>query len=423
MLRKFAFIVFLSIAVITAAPAQHRPGENLTLRVALLGPGDELYFWWGHISLLIEDSITGSRRFFDYGLFSFDNENFFVNFALGRLIYSSGSFRADTYISSHINANRDITLFTLDIPPEWRQKVLEFVEISMLPENRDYYYHHFDDNCATRIRDIIDIATQGQFREQLGEKPSRFTLRQHVRRHTWFNPVVDWALNFWMGQGIDTPITVWGDMFLPSEVARQIEKFYFTDPDGNRRRLVSDVEVVFRSQGRPQVLEYPRTQWPRTLAFSLAVSALLGIFSFLHTKNIRTGRVMLGISHSFAGFVFGFTGLLLYFMVLFTDHDYTFHNINMLFGTPLLLAAVPLGIRYALTKDTAKFLRASLYLRILWLLSVLGIFVSMFIKLFPQFWQDNLNDQMLMLPIALVLALQPAELQELLNKYLRRKKL
>jgi hypothetical protein len=123
---------------------------------------------------------------------------------------------------------------------------------------------------------------------------------------------------------------------------------------------------------------------------------------------------------SLAGFVFGVAGLLLYFMSLFTNHDYTYHNANMIFSTPLLLATVPLGIRYALIKDDGRrFLYATL-LRFIWFLSVLGIFISMFIKLLPQYWQQNLTDQMLMLPVALVFTLQPVGLGEMLKKFFKR---
>jgi hypothetical protein len=52
----------------------------------------------------------------------------------------------------------------------------------------------------------------------------------------------------------------------------------------------------------------------------------------------------------------------------------------------------------------------------LWLLVVIGIFTSMFIKLFPNFWQQNLTDQMLMLPIALVLSLEPAGLRKVVQR-------
>jgi hypothetical protein len=46
----------------------------------------------------------------------------------------------------------------------------------------------------------------------------------------------------------------------------------------------------------------------------------------------------------------------------------------------------------------------------------------MAIKLLPWFWQDNLVDQVLMLPIALTFSLQPVGLKETIYKYLPVKK-
>jgi len=126
--------------------------------------------------------------------------------------------------------------------------------------------------------------------------------------------------------------------------------------------------------------------------------------------------VALGIFHSLLGIVFGGAGLVLFFLSLFTDHDYTYHNANLLFCNPLMLAAIPLGIIYAKSVNYYRRLPAEFLLRLLWLLSVLGIFASMLIKLLPQFWQQNLVDQMLMLPIALVLSLEPVGLKRMLRR-------
>jgi hypothetical protein len=415
-----ARIVFIAILLcLVSSPSLFSLGENLTVKIAVMGPGDELYFWWGHIALIIEDSVTGRSRFYDYGIFSFQNDNFFYNFAFGRLLYSCGSSSTENSIAVYISTNRDVVIYTMDLPPEKRIAVRDFAEINILPENKDYYYHHFKDNCSTRIRDIIDYATDGQFKSQYGKAPGRFTLRQQVRRHTWFSPAVDWILNFWMGQDIDTPITVWEEMFLPSEVGRWIEEFSYTDSNGVIRKLVTGVEIVNKAEGRPSVLDVPRKQWPRELVFGLILSAIFWFFFFLQAKNKDGGRVLAGLSMSLAGFIFGVSGLLLYFMSLFTNHDYTYHNANMIFSTPLLLATVPLGIRYALIKDDVGRFKCGVLLRLVWLLSAMGVFVSMFIKLLPQFWQQNLTDQMLILPIALVFVLQPVGLLDLPKKFFK----
>jgi hypothetical protein len=420
MVKKITIFFILTLFYGNVLFAQ---GENLTLKIAVMGPGDELYFWWGHIALVVEDSRAGTSRFFDYGLFSFDNDNFFYNFAFGRLLYSCGVSPTDRNLSVYFDTNRDITVYTLDVPPELRQKVRDFAETNVLPENRDYYYHHFRDNCSTRIRDIIDIATNGQFLEQYGQAPGRFTLRQHVRRHTWFSPAADWFLNFLMGQVIDRPITVWEDMFLPSEVGNRIEEFLYTDNEGVSRKLVSSVEVLNNAIGRPRVLDVPRKQWPRELAFSLVLSAIFGVFFFMQAKKMRAGRILAGLSISLTSLFFGIAGILLYFLNLFTNHDYTYQNANMLFCSPLLLAGVPFGLGYAFTKKMSKFFIYALLSRILWLLTVLGIFLSMAIKLLPAFYQQNLTDQMLMLPLSLLFAFQPVGLNDVLEKFLKRKKI
>jgi cytochrome c biogenesis protein CcdA len=90
----------------------------------------------------------------------------------------------------------------------------------------------------------------------------------------------------------------------------------------------------------------------------------------------------------------------------------------MIFATPLLLAAIPYGICYAITKNADKLTFYNLVLRLIWLLVVLGILISMAIKLFPYFYQGNLTDQMLFLPIALVFTFHPAGIKEIKQKYL-----
>ena len=410
----FSLLFFIGMAAFSQQAAAK--DSELILKVAVMGAGDEVYFWFGHIGLIIENSATGQSRFYDWGLFSFDNENFYLNFAMGRLLYSCGVSQTESNLNVYRKNKRSIFIYTLDVPQETILKVKEFADFNVLPKNRDYYYHHFRDNCSTRIRDIIDIAANGQFSAQFKNEKSRFTLRDHVRRHTWFSPAIDWFLNFLMGQVIDVPITVWDDMFLPAEVGKRIEDFYYTDINGVRRKLVSSVETaaVF---DHPAVLDTPGKQWPYQLIFSIFLSLVFCFFFFLQSKKILAGKILAGFSISVCGLVFGLSGLILYFLSLFTNHDYTFQNANMIFCTPLLLVTLPLGIGCIVTKNHFKYLKYNLLIRIIWLLCVLGIFLSMLIKLLPGFYQDNLTDQLLMLPIAITFAFQPAGLNEIIDKF------
>ncbi|MDR1445382.1 MAG: DUF4105 domain-containing protein [Treponema sp.] len=410
-----AFLLFTGIALFLPAQEDAGRGEGLTLKVAVIGPGDELYFWWGHIALVIEDASEGSSWFYDWGIFSFDADRFFSSFAMGRLVYMCGVSPADLNYRVYRRSNRDITLYTLDMSPEKKEEIRRFAENNVLPENRAYLYHHFKHNCTGPLLNIIDMITDGQFRSTYEGVPGRFTLRQHVRRHTWFNPLLDWILNFWMGQDIDTPITVWQEMFLPSEVGTRIGEFSYTDENGAARKLVSDIEVGNRSVNRPPVLDKPRLQWPRELCLGVFIALVLFLIRFFgRNPKFKKAETALrrtdGILQAGLGLFFGIAGSLLFFLTFFTDHDYTWHNSNVIFVNFLLLAAVPLGIIRAFSAQSRRRFMAERFLEFLWTYVFLGGLVSILIKLSPGFWQQNQVTQALVMPWAFALSVFPGRI-------------
>ena len=133
--KTFVFVVLLFLLLLpsfslfsqSGASAGSRRGDAITLKIAVMGSGNQVYFWFGHIGLVAEDRITGQTRFFDWGVFSFENENFFSNFAFGRLLYSCMVSPADSNYSVYIRNNRSITLYTLDLPAEKKEEVLALI--------------------------------------------------------------------------------------------------------------------------------------------------------------------------------------------------------------------------------------------------------------------------------------------------------
>lgn len=408
-LRRAVLIVFLC-AAICAVPRAETPealrGGFLTVKVVVMGPGDELYLWWGHVGIVVEDALSGDGRFYDWGVFSFENKNFFLNFALGRLLYSCMASPEDYNFSRGRASNRDITVYTLDLPAEKKLELLRFAENNVLPENRDYWYHHFDDNCATRVRDILDTATGGAFAARYRDAPGRFTLREHVRRHTWFSPFWDWFLNFLMGRNIDKPITVWQEMFLPSEIGMRIADFTYTDEWGTERQLVSGVEVMNRAAGRPAVLDGPppKQLWPLAVGLAFAAAGLLFAAGRAGTRR-RLFRIADGLFQAALGLWFGAAGLVLYFMSFFTNHDYTYHNLNV-FVHPLLLAALPLGLIAAFAKNEQRCTRSRRLLRVLWTTVFAGGLVCAALSVL--LGQQNGATLALVLPVSLAFSVLPA---------------
>ena len=393
--------------------------DPLVIKIAVIGPGDDVYLWWGHIGLIIENYATGRARFYDWGVFSFDNENFYLNFAFGRLLYTCSVSSPEWNLEEFAYENRDAVVYTLNLSAKDKERIREYAEWTILPENKDYYYHHFDDNCATRVRDIIDMATNGQFSALYENTPGRLTLREHVRRHTWFNPFFDWFLSFLMGQGIDVPINVWTEMFLPSEIGLRVQEFTYRDSDGNNQKLLQSAEIKSRSVGRPAVLDVPRPLWPRTLVLSCIIAVFFGILLYLKTREKPAANFIWAIGQGVLGLFFGIAGTVLFFMTFFTNHDYTYRNINVLFVNPLLLAAVPLAVIYCKNLFTYNYHKPEIYIKTLWScvlgLGVLGILIN---ALF--LGQQNQADIALVLPFAAVLSWLPDCLGYIRREYLWR---
>jgi hypothetical protein len=89
-------------------------------------------------------------------------------------------------------------------------------------------------------------------------------------------------------------------------------------------------------------------------------------------------------------------------MTFFTNHDYTYHNINIIYINPLLFAAVPLGILYARGSRGGRFPPERL-LRILWAYVFLGGALTLALRLLPGFYQQNQVTLALVLPFAFTL--------------------
>jgi len=160
-MKKYIFIILLiiSIPAISQVPwfTGNSKAENLRIKLVTFGPGDDIPSWWGHGGIIVEDIEHKISRIYNFGLYSFDN-TMLLRFVMGRLIFSVGDFSAPGYLKYYEKMNRDVRIQTLNLSPKSRLDMAEALAINTLPENKDYLYDHYRDNCSTRLRDVIDDA-------------------------------------------------------------------------------------------------------------------------------------------------------------------------------------------------------------------------------------------------------------------------
>lgn len=139
-------------------PVFAQPGDtSYRVQISLLtcGPGDEeVYEVFGHTAVRVIDSVAHTDEVYNYGTFAY-GPDFELQFMKGKLLYYLNVEPFNAFMAEYIRANRSVEEQVLVL--DWKQKehIRYFLDWNAEPENKNYKYDFFFDNCATRIRDIF----------------------------------------------------------------------------------------------------------------------------------------------------------------------------------------------------------------------------------------------------------------------------
>lgn len=295
--------------------------ENTEISILFVDSGDVLYQWFGHLGVLVETKDTPAVLY-DYGRFEF-GPDFYLNFAMGRLWYKCVASYAFYELSVAAQSDREVYVKNLDLTNEEKAAVLVFLNTNSSNEYNTYLYHNYKDNCSTRIRDLYDRLTDGSFKTEMESRPGR-TYREMANMVLSRNMPVLWVLDFLQGRNIDMEQTYWDQMFLPV--------VFFDALEGQSEQILR----AENPDARPSLASEPVNYTFEAAVVSLALGLLQLAFVFMRRKNAFfriTGTVYTFALHLFLGIL----GTVLFFMMFFTLHDYTFLNENILFLNPVML--------------------------------------------------------------------------------------
>lgn len=296
--------------------------ERSSISLLTCDEGSELHTLFGHSALRVVDPASGMDIVFNYGLFNYGESDleFALTFAQGKLDYYLGVEDFQNFTYEYNYYKRGVREQVLNLPLEGKQKIFNALQNNYLPENRAYRYDFFFDNCATRIRAIIDSTFKKEVAWVEHPDANQYTYREIIDRNLVVQPWSDYGIDLALGAKIDVKVSNENLMFLP----KYMEEI-FAQSTINGQPLVKETNMIYAFDLADQKVSFWRT--PSFLFWGLLIFAML--FSFLERQAVMRYFDSLFFTVMALG---GIIVLLLWFA---TDHAATKVNYNLLWANPI----------------------------------------------------------------------------------------
>lgn len=223
-MKKVALLLIISFLILSCQNIYALTLSDSS-RISLLtcAPGEDLYSAFGHTGIRVTDYKQQFDIVFNYGTFDFNQPNFYLNFVRGKMLYMLSVENFRDFMEEYVEENRSVTEQELNLSPEDRKKVFDFLYTNSLPENCQYYYDFFWDNCATRPRDVFEkvLSNRLQYHTDTAGFQKDATLHDMLRIYTQYKrPWVDFGFNLALGLNCEKMTTPRIQTFLPDYLAK-----------------------------------------------------------------------------------------------------------------------------------------------------------------------------------------------------------
>ena len=311
--------------------------DSATVSLLTMLPGREVYSLFGHSAIRIRDDAAGVDRTYNFGTFSFEQPYFLLRFLRGSLDYSLDTDPFEVTLAQYLYLQRPVVEQTLAVGPDVARALYDRLEVNALPENRDYRYDFFWDNCSTRLLDAVDSSLVDAGGPGLALPPAATpqTFRQLLAPYLVGQPLVETGLNLALGAPGDRLATAREEAFLPLRLADQLDRATV-----GGRPLVARRDTLFWVEGAG--LPERAARWPLWLTAALAALGLAA-----SARGWRRGPSPRGRVGDVALFgVVGVVGAVVFLLWIATTHDVMGPNWNLAWAWPTHVAlAVALARR------------------------------------------------------------------------------
>ena len=148
MKKYYLFILLLILYVPEHLRAQSVLSDTAEISLMTTAPWPgAVYAVYGHTALYVEDDSLGIDAVFNYGFFDMSQPYFMYYFIRGKTDYVLGVQSFDDFVYSYGYKGVEVVKQQLNLSKTEKQNLWEALYINHLPENREYRYNYFYDNC------------------------------------------------------------------------------------------------------------------------------------------------------------------------------------------------------------------------------------------------------------------------------------
>jgi hypothetical protein len=121
-------------------------------------------------------------------------------------------------------------------------------------------------------------------------------------------------------------------------------------------------------------------------------------------RKYRSVFIVSGIVKCLVTLCWASAGTVLFYAMVFSNHTYTYNNLNIIYANPLLFIGVFAGILPALTRQEQKRVFYSRVLKVLWRYVLLGSIFTIILRISGVTYSNNTMSLLLIMPSAAVLS-------------------
>ncbi|MBM3899112.1 MAG: DUF4105 domain-containing protein [Gemmatimonadetes bacterium] len=332
--------------------------SRFIISVLTFGPGDAIFERYGHNAIRVRDTVTGSDLAYNWGMFSFDDPSFLRRFLSGETRYWVAAFPSQPLIAAYQERDRATEEQVLALSPTQAEALALAVARNALPENREYRYDYFRDNCSTRVRDALDVALGGILRPQFTALQTDLTYRSESRRLSAPDPFAQAGIELALGPMADTRMTAWETMFIPMRLRDHLRSVTVATAAGAVPLVAA--ETVHYVARRPA----ERTEPGGLIIGPLGpVLAMWGLLLIPLTPTMRRrSRIPAAILTGGWFTLTGLVGVLLLGMWLGSAHVFWYRNLTVLLASPVALVVAIPAARAILAGQAPRWVRMLLLL-------------------------------------------------------------